>query len=355
MASNPGILHQYVREPGQFYARRLTNNKTQAPRRVTFEYRLTTSTTTNPHSLLFVGGLGDGLYTVPYATELAKALAPSDWSVFVVLLSSSYNGWGISSLDQDVEEIAECVRFVQEYKDSQGVTGKTVVMGHSTGSQDVLHYLYSPNPLPHNPELETGVQHVIRPALDGAIMQAPVSDREAMISTMKAAKEPSEVRAAFDQLVEAASVQPYTVDKLDSILPLNLTKTVGLSDTVPVSARRFLSLASPDSPDKPSDDDLFSSDLRDQRFRETFGAVASRGLLRSKLLVLYSGSDEFAAPWIDKERLMQRWKDATNAGGSNKWDDNSGVVPGASHNVKDEGQADLIARVSHYLKEVEKV
>jgi hypothetical protein len=52
---------------------------------------------------------------------------------------------------------------------------------------------------------------------------------------------------------------------------------------------------------------------------------------------------------VDKENLMQRWQRATEAGGA-KWDANSGVVPGASHNVKNEGQKDLIDRVSRYLK-----
>lgn len=40
-----------------------------------------------------------------------------------------------------------------------------VIMGHSTGSQDVIHYLTSPSPSP-------------RPKVDGGIMQAPASDRE---------------------------------------------------------------------------------------------------------------------------------------------------------------------------------
>jgi hypothetical protein len=38
-------------------------------------------------------------------------------------------------------------------------------MGHSTGSQDVIHYLTSPS-------------SSTRPKVDGGIMQAPASDRE---------------------------------------------------------------------------------------------------------------------------------------------------------------------------------
>jgi hypothetical protein len=133
---------------------------------------------------------------------------------------------------------------------------------------------------------------------------------------------------------------------------MNMIAKVGLPGDAPLSARRFLSLASPDSPASPSDDDLFSSDLSDKCLGETFGAIGSRGILQSKLCVLYSGSDEYCPSWVDKESLMGRWKQATEAGGA-KWDmETSGVVPGASHNVKDRGQKDLLDRVLRYLKSI---
>lgn len=299
-----------------------------------------------------MGGLTDGFCTVPYVSELAAALENTDWSLFSILLTSSYNGFGVSSLDRDIEEIGQCVRFIRVLKAdrSPGAPpkhGKIVVMGHSTGSQDVLHYLHAPNPLPKT-EMDIGLQYLIRPELDGAIMQAPVSDREAILAMLKSATDPEEVRNVYDQLVSSAKMEPWTASQFDNILPLNMTAKLGLPGNAPLSARRFLSLVSPDSPEKPSQDDLFSSDLTDQRHQETFGQIATRGILQSKLLVLYSGSDEWCPSWVDKEHLMQRWQRATEAGGA-KWDANSGVVPGASHNAKDEGQKDLIARVLRYL------
>ncbi|KAH1508889.1 hypothetical protein KXV68_002513, partial [Aspergillus fumigatus] len=307
-----------------------------APKLVAFEF--TTSTSRKPHSLIFIGGLTDGLCTVPYVAPLAAALEPTDWSVFQAQLSSSFGGWGIGSLDKDVEEIAKCIDFVRSLKASSAsgsasAPGKIVIMGHSTGSQDVLHYLYTQGD---------------RPVVDGAILQAPVSDREAMLAEMrKPGDVGAEAKGSWEQLVSLARQAPVG----DIILPLNLSSKVGLPPD-PVSARRFLSLASPDSPDRPAEDDLFSSDLTDQRLRETFGAVATRGLLRSKLLVLYSGNDEFAAPWVDKKALMARWREATEALKPGTWDQNSGVIPGASHNVKDQGQADLTERVTRYLKSI---
>ncbi|KAJ5239791.1 hypothetical protein N7468_004410 [Penicillium chermesinum] len=316
-ASHPGILHEY------------------APSLVTFEFTSPGRPQGKPNSLIFVGGLTDGLKTVPYVANLAKALEPTEWSVFNTLLSSSYIGFGLSSLDQDVEQI--------------GQGGKVVIMGHSTGSQDVLHYIYAQNPFPRDPAFDVGLKFLTRPPVDGAILQAPVSDREAVAHLIKMADKPNEARGAYEQLVSAAKRQPWTDDKKDCILPLKLTSQLGLPGHAPISARRFLSLLSPDSPEHPEQDDLFSSDLTDKRHKETFGQIAARGLLRSKLLVLYSGSDEYCPPSVDKTRLLERWKQATEDGGAS-WDENSGIVPGATHNARDEGQEDLIGRVVRYLQ-----
>lgn len=287
--------------------------------------------------------------------ELAKALEPTEWSVFNVLLSSSYGGFGVGSIDKDIEELAECIKFVQEYKTSLlSKPGKVVIMGHSTGSQDVLHYLHSPNPLPQNSQGgPSQIKSVVRPAVDGAILQAPVSDREMFLKEMKNGTPDftaSQIVMCHDQLVSFAKNQPYThKDNVESILPLSMTAKMGLPPDVPICARRFLSLASPDSPAKPSQDDLFSSDLTDERLQETFGAIALRKLLHNQLLVLYSGNDEYSPSWVNKEKLLQRWKNVVR----DKWyEPGSGVVEGASHNVKGVGEApqrDLINRVTHYL------
>ncbi|KAJ5792878.1 uncharacterized protein N7503_008856 [Penicillium pulvis] len=330
--SHSGVLHEF------------------APRLVAFEFT-SPEKPNKPNSLIFVGGLTDGFSTVPYVAPLAKTLEPTDWSVFSILLTSSYNGFGVSSLDLDVEEIAQCVQFIRNLK---GESGKVVLMGHSTGSQDVLHYLHSPNPLPKDSDFDIGLKYLTRPVLDGAIMQAPVSDREAIKHHVETSDQPSEGRGAYEQLVSAAKRQPWTHDKIDSILPMNMTGMLGLPGNAPLSARRFLSLVSPDSPQNPAADDLFSSDLTDKRHQETFGQIGSRGILnpKSKFLILYSGSDEYCPPWVNKEALLQKWQQATEAGGAS-WDtENGGIVSGACHNVSGEGQEDLISRVVRYLQSI---
>ncbi|CAI7619416.1 unnamed protein product [Penicillium glandicola] len=335
-SSHGGVLHEY------------------APKLVAFEFTPPTEGINKTNSLIFVGGLTDGLCTVPYVSKLAKALENTEWSLFSVLLSSSYSGWGVGSLDRDVEELGQCVRFIRDLKASRQPgaltkAAKIAIMGHSTGSQDVLHYLYSPNPVPHK-EFEFGLQHLVRPDLDGAILQAPASDREGLQAIIESSSQPDELRKVYDQLVGSAKEQTYTADKSDAILPMNLTAKLSYPPDTPLSARRFLSLVSPESPENPSEDDLFSSDLSDKRLQETFGVVGTQDIINSKLLFLYSGEDEYCPHWVDKEKLLQRWQQAIVAGGA-KWDaENSGVIPGASHNVHDQGQQDLIDRVLRYLQ-----
>ena len=287
--------------------------------------------------------------------ELAKALEPTEWSLFNILLSSSYGGFGVGSLDKDVEEISQCINFVREYKASRlPETGKVVIMGHSTGSQDVFHYLHSPNPLPRLRQSESQIKSIVRPAVDGAIVQAPVSDREHLLDSLKNGTPeytPDQLVACYDELVELSKKQPDS-DSVETVLPLSKTATLGWPSDIPICARRFWSLASPESPANPSKDDVFSSDLPDQRLQETFGAIATRKLLGTQLLVLYSGNDEYCPKWVSKEALLQRWKDVLK----DKWcESGSGVIEGASHNVRGVGEApqrDLIHRVTHYLGSV---
>jgi hypothetical protein len=78
--------------------------------------------------------------------------------------------------------------------------------------------------------------------------------------------------------------------------------------------------------------------------------ILKKGIMRSKLMVLYSGDDEYCPKWVDKEKLLQRWKAAVEAGGTT-WDaENSAIIPGASHNVQSTGQTELVERVLRYLQ-----
>lgn len=294
-----------------------------------------------------------------------RAFEPTEWSLFTLNLTSSGQAWGVGHLDRDTDEVAQCLRYIQEYKRAKfgGGGGKVVVMGHSTGSQCVLHYLHRPNPHTAVPLFDPYLEHVERPVLDGAIMQAPVSDREAIRWVLQHGigdRAPEACRAAYDEM-EALAKRAAQRNELDSaMLPLALVNVIYPPNT-PISCRRFLSLVSPESPGSPGEDDLFSSDIGDEQLGKTFGMIQKQGLLKHKLMVLHSGADQAVPDWVDKGKLLDRWRDATNHNGKfDVWDQEfSGVIPNASHALSNDDQAEprqwLVDRVLKYLETVVRV
>ena len=287
------------------------------------------------NALLFIGGLGDNFLSVPLAEEIAETLASenSSWSVFEIQLSSLSSAWGVSNLDNDVADLNECVRWA---RDDMGKM-KIVIMGHSTGSQDVLHYCYH--------------RTISRPQVDGAVLQAPVSDREALMIAMKApGRGQSKTRTAYEDCLRSAQ---YSTSTEVLLLPREDTATLGYGD-VWVSAERFLSLASPQSPEHPSSEDLFSSDLSDQTLCDTFGRIDKKVLATQFLLILISGADEHVPEWVDKKALLRRWELALKTSGV-ELHERSAVMGGTSHNGQTgEGvSSEIVDRVTEYLKTVE--
>lgn len=112
-----------------------------------------------------------------------------------------------------------------------------------------------------------------------------------------------------------------------TLLPWNLT--LPILGPVPLTVARFLSLASPESPSNPAQDDYFSSDLGDEVLKGTFGKLARSewiltpskpkdnaggGKDHSKsMLILISGSDEHVSPDINKSQLLSRWSQAVES------------------------------------------
>ncbi len=296
--------------------------------------------------------------------DLVLALQPTEWSLFTLNLTSSYQAWGLGHLDRDTDEIAQCIQYVKDYKEPKFGNGKVVLMGHSSGSQGVLHHLCRPNPHTSTPAFDSELHHIKRLALDGAIMQAPVSDREAILWVLTegiGGKSPSEVRAIYERL-EAMAVEAGRHEKSsDTLLPLWMTSQIGYPPNVPISCRRFLSLNSPESPQLPREDDLFSSDLGAEQLGKTFGMIKQQGLLKHKLMVLFSGADQSVPDWVEKKKLLLGWMNATDHNGEDQiWDqDHSAVIPGASHALSNDDQAgprkDLVKRVLGYLQTLESV
>lgn len=243
--------------------------------------------------------------TVPYPSLLARTL-PETWSLAQTLLSSSYSGWGTSSIQSDAAELHQCVMYFRTIKG-----GKIVLMGHSTGCQDVMEYLVGP-----------GREN--RAHIDGAILQAPVSDREAILMSMSVEQ--------YDMSVAVAQAMAND-GRADEIVPASAT---GGFFPVPVNARRWLSLL---SPNHDGEDDYFSSDLPESQLNRTFGMLPAR----TPLCILYSGADQYVPPEIDKVALVEKWIEIVQRNG--KVDtEHSGVIEGALHNLSKD-PADVVAEL----------
>lgn len=272
-------------------------------------------TSNDPQNLLiWVGGLTDTYHSVQYPYTFSSHLPPG-WSIAQAYLSSAAQGWGTSSLGRDVEELSKIVGYFRQQR-----RGKIVIMGHSTGCQDSMHYISSKG---------------TREKVDGIILQAPVSDREALVHEM-----PKETYEQANKLAE----HWIGTGRGEDCLPKPLTSTIfGPS---PVTARRWLSLA---SPDKSGEDDYFSSDLPDERLQNTFGKVDV------PLLILMGEKDEYVPPEVDRKAMVARWISFVEKNGGTVDGKSGELLGGANHNLNgnpDEVANELFKRVTGFLQTV---
>jgi alpha-beta hydrolase superfamily lysophospholipase len=277
----------------------------------------------NTNTLIWIGGLSDSYSSVAYPYTLAQSLGAT-WSLVIAALSSTGNSWGTSSIVRDAEEIAKIVAYMKERRPN----GKVIIMGHSTGCQDCMQYL-------------TGAGADKRPHVDGAVLQAPVSDREAIEAEL-----PKEFVHEANQL--ALKLCREKKDK--EVMPNRLTSP--LFGRTAVTARRWVDIASP-GPDHRGADDFFSSDFDADRLKESFGKLPAN----TPVLILFSGSEENVSPSLDKEALVRKWTDVAKEAGANIDDRNGGVVLGASHNLNgnpDSVVQDLVHRVLGFIRRLDK-
>ncbi|KAI9884450.1 MAG: hypothetical protein M1823_003775 [Watsoniomyces obsoletus] len=207
-------------------------------------------------------------------------------------------------------------------------------MGHSTGCQDIFSYLLTS---PSDPD------HAI---IEGAILQAPVSDRESMII------QPTFSQESYDTSVTYAK-EFLSRGQDQEIIPRSI---LSWFTTVPCTPQRFLSLA---SPDKNGAEDFFSSDLEDEKLRGTFGRLLS---VRVPVCILYSGEDEHVPKFVDKEGLLRRWMRIAMEDGAEQAgiidEAHSAVISGANHTLDGctEGVLqDVIRRVVGFVKMCETI
>lgn len=253
-------------------------------------------------TLIFIGGLSDRYFSVPYVYLLAKQL-PKNWSLVQLSLTSSGSGWATSTLDQDVKEMHMAIAYLKDMRPA----GRIVLMGHSTGCQDLMHYAMA---------IADGRDEYHRP--DGLILQAPISDREAMLINMS--------RADYDK-ANAAAQSMMEAGKSDSCLDLSLTRD--FMPDVPVSAQRWLSLASPDGNGV---DDYFSSDASAEKLVRTFGRLGM-ALGSAPIRIIFCEEDEYLADHIDVIEMQCRWREAIQSRNGVFQKANLQPLAGASHNL----------------------
>eukprot|EP00878_Enallax_costatus_P007375 GHUV01007724.1.p1 GENE.GHUV01007724.1~~GHUV01007724.1.p1 ORF type:complete len:336 (+),score=52.69 GHUV01007724.1:260-1267(+) len=252
--------------------------------------------------IVLVGGLTDGLLFAPYCQQLADTL--TDWTLVQAQLTSSYQGWGLASLDQDAAEL----KLLSDCLAADHGCVYWVLMGHSTGCQDAVRYVQQ--------------YQTEDPRLAGVILQAPVSDREyfgmypSWSQHIKTAQETVK-QGRGEEVVCRASEW----------------------DGAAVTARRLVSLAC-----KGGDDDMFSTDLTLEQLRDILGPL--QGL---PTLIIQSGEDESVPESLRSigsiTSLGQRMVQAIEAGPksvqarvSTKAVDGQLVVPHSAE--RDVGQAD---------------
>ncbi|KAL5198266.1 hypothetical protein ABZP36_001778, partial [Zizania latifolia] len=209
------------------------------------------------HQVIFIGGLTDGFLL----ELLSLALEVEKWSLVQPLLSSSYTGYGISSLEQDVLELDQLISYLINKENSEGV----ILLGHSTGCQDIVHYMRT--------------NFACSKAVSGVILQAPVSDREYRATLPETAEMIIDVAA---KLISEGRVM--------DLIPREA------NPDAPITAYRYHSLCA-----YMGDDDMFSSNLSEDQLRQRLGHMST-----TQCQVIFSMGDEYVPEYVNKEALVDR-------------------------------------------------
>jgi len=227
----------------------------QIKRLVAFE----TGPVNSTHFFISIGGLTDGFLGLPYIEQLAKKLNEKNWSLIQILLSSSYSGYGTSSLKQDSEEIDQLLGYLQSTRSLK----ELILCGHSTGCQDVLFYLKNPSTKHKN------LVHKI-------ILQAAVSDHDYMATLPN-----------FQQYFDYAT-RKVLEGKGHELMDMG-------AHSIPITAYRYHSLGG-----LKTDDDMFSESLTDDDLRSIYSHKPVPTLL------VNSGGDEYVPKSVDGKKLTER-------------------------------------------------
>ncbi|GAA6002983.1 hypothetical protein JCM10207_001929 [Rhodosporidiobolus poonsookiae] len=278
-------------------------------------FELSSTSSYSPNLLLWVGGLSDVLGSAVYLSRLGSALAPVGWGVAQAGLRSAAHGWGGFSVADDAQGLAQIVRYFKEKRGKD----KVVLMGFSTGCQDAIAYLHL---------------HGLKsfPNLAGVILQAPVSDREA-------------IQAYFPDVLPSTP-RPEPGTDLAAFVPHAWSSKFWTRGGV--TYKRWWSLAAkPDTDEINLDEseDFFSSDLSPQRYKNVFAPLAAP-------ILFLLGDKDMTYPPAVRDNLPEQLERLKTALPDHKlFSPLSAVLAGAGHQVAEEApQAILVEKVVEFVK-----
>jgi len=204
--------------------------------------------------LILLGGLTDGLLSLPYVERLSSKLESlsKPYSLIQPLLRSSNLQYGWHTIDNDIQDLKTLINYLTNNRD---YLESIILMGHSTGCQDIIHYLR---------------QEKIHSKIVQIILQGPVSDREYL----------SRLSSTKDQLNYCYKNK----DNINEWLPRYLHDP-------PLTIERCLSLNEINSKE-----DLFSSDLTDEQLKNIYENISI------PITWIWSKKDEYVPDDI-KDRL----------------------------------------------------
>jgi pimeloyl-ACP methyl ester carboxylesterase len=243
--------------------------------------------------VLWIGGLGDSMCAVDYLDALSSHVHSLGCTLATIQLSSSANQYGVGSLSQDANEIYDALAYL----DRECAVGQVVLVGHSTGCQDLVQLFR---------KRATDIEVQLKLNVVALVLQAPVSDRLYVEWTSDSDALSDEIALA-KRLIAAA-------DDDETSEPL-MPRPNLVAGMVPISAERYLSLASRDG-----DDDLFSADLSDRELAERLEPLRSAN---ARVYCVFSADDEYVPPSVDTGALAKRFEQACGC--------KSIVLPGVDH------------------------
>lgn len=91
---------------------------------------------------------GKGFMGTPYVQTLSSELQNINWSLCQLHMRSSYMGFGTGSLARDFEDISSAIGYLLKNGKHQ-----VVLMGHSTGCQNSIHYILNHSNTENSPSV----------------------------------------------------------------------------------------------------------------------------------------------------------------------------------------------------------